>query len=218
MASGAVAVAPEATGMPFNCSNLAVDGSKESSLAAAIPQLVHLPAALRAAYGPVAAANGSVSIRRSVGLPRTAGGADVVHSHPAFFGREHYNQVLEDVAYQGVARSSTGADVMDVYFAQVIAVCTLDEKPFVFCRGYAADGTAAESVVKLQPLKWEQLPRRAGGAADAGVFMALDVATLLFRACVVPDFERGDGHFFVNHLVHEAEAHLPKELNIQSEV
>lgn len=46
--------------------------------------------------------------------------------------------------------------------------------------------------------------------------MALDVATLLHRACIVPDFNLGEGHFFVNHLVHEADAHLPKERHIEA--
>lgn len=210
-------MAPEATGLHFNCSNLDVAGSKESNLAVAIPQLVHLPAALRAAYDDIAATS-DVSVRRCAGLPRTAGVADVVHSHPAFFDRQHYSQVLDDVAYQGVVRSSTGGDVMDVYFAQVVAVGSLADKPFVFCQGYARCGTPTETPVKLQPLKWEQQARAGRAAAGTGVFMALDVATLLHKACVVPDFKHGDGHFFVSHLVQEAEAHLPKELNIQSVV
>lgn len=220
MALGAVAAAPEATGLAFDCSNLAFHGSYESSLAAVIPQLVHLPAALRAAYGD-AAATAQVSIRRCIGLPRTAGGADVVRSHPALFDRQHYSQVLEDVAYQGVARSSAGDDVMGVYYARVVAVGSLNNQAFVFCQGFASCGTPTESVVKLQPLQWERPPRAgrgAGGTASTGVFIALDVATLLHKACIVPNFTLGDGHFFVNHLVHEPDAHLPKELNIQSEV
>lgn len=206
-----MALAPESTGLDFNCSNMAVVGSKEHTLAAAIPQLVHLPSALRAAYGDDGT-TATVRILRGVGLPRTSFGADVVHTHPAFFERQHNNQALDDVAFQGVDKVA-GVDVTGLYYGQVIAVGTLKYRPFVFCQCYASAGTASSNPVRMQPLVWERPAGASKGPAD-GVFMALDVATLQYRACIVPDFEQGDGHFFVNHLVHDAEAHLPKEVKM----
>jgi hypothetical protein len=212
MATGAPAVA--VTSLQFNCSQLQVSGSTESKLAAEIPQLQHLPAALQEAFhaSPETAA---VEIRASIGLPRT-GGADLLHSHPAFFGRQQHNLVLDDVAYQGAVRSRLGGDVLGVYYAQVVAVGTFNSQPFVFGRDYASSGQVS-SVLQLQPLGWEARSRaRSNTLAAAGAFRALDVATLLHRACIVPDFKQGEGHFFVNHWVHEAEEHLTQEQHIDT--
>lgn len=142
-ATGAVALS--VSKMSFDCSKLQTNGSEESKLADAVPELLHLPAALRTVYGENAA-TAVVNIHATLGLPRP----DEVHSHPAFFKRTQYNLALDDVAYQGAVSSSSG-DVLGVYYAQVVAVGSLNANAFVFCRGYESSGTA-DNPVRLQPL------------------------------------------------------------------
>lgn len=64
----------------------------------------------------------NVEIKRSLGLPRYEGVADIIHSHPAFFDRQVACLRLDDVAYRTIGETVLGGESFeaeDVGYAQV---------------------------------------------------------------------------------------------------
>lgn len=143
---------------------------------------------------------------------------DVLHAHPAIFNRTSNSLALDDVAYKAATADSRGQLVEATYYAQVIAMGAVQvpvagARQFVFCKGYQCVSSPEENPLRMQPLVWEATPRPARNKKPKvttvlGHFFILDLQALQRQVCIVPNFKMGDGHFFLNPLVHEAEAHL----------
>jgi len=207
----------EETGQRFMFANMYVDGTWESNVLEQVESMVHMPDAL-ATFLQAESLPTSVMMARSIAVPRYDPVVDNLHAHPAFFNRASNNMTLADAAYVGEFMDSSGKLVQDTYYAQVIAMGRVqmssgDEKEFVYCKGYQRVSRPEDNPLCMQPLTWEPTPRAGGKRVKKantvlGHFFILDPQALKRQVCIVPDFKLGDGHFFLNPLVHEAEDHL----------
>lgn len=119
-------------------------------------------------------------------------------------------------------KAKDGQEVERTFYAQVIAMGAVEVQDrgvleFVYCKGYECVSNPHENPLTMQPLVWERTPRpcrplsgnkRPKVNTVLGHYFMLEPQALERQVCVVPDFKLGDGHFFLNPLVHEAEAHL----------
>jgi hypothetical protein len=206
-----------ATDKRFVFANMHIDGTWESGVLERVESMAHIEEAL-ALWLQTTSAPSSARMGRCIAVPRYDPIVDNLSSHPAFFNRTANNQTLANVAYRAVTESSSGQQVEATYYAQVITMGSVptqggDMKEFVYCRGYQCVSSPDHNPLGLQPLVWEPTPRPAGNKRPKtntvpGHFFVLEPQALQRRVCIIPDNKLGDGHFFVNHLVHEAEAHL----------
>jgi hypothetical protein len=192
-----------------------INGTWESSVLEKVECMVHMQDAI-ATYLQ-SESPPTVLIGRSIAVPRYDPIVDNLHAHPAFFGRTANNLTLADVAYRAVAGSG---GVEGTYYAQVITMGKLHtedgEQHFVFCKGYEKVSSPQLNPLGMQPLIWEATPKPEAHISKKsrkvntvpGHFFILDAQALQRQVCIVPNFKLGDGHFFINPLVHEAEAHL----------
>lgn len=113
-------------GQKFRFNKVGVYNSAEYKLTAAVPQLAHLQQAIadlestRSNTTSPVKPPAYVIIKRTLGIPRPQGGADIVYSHPSVFHRQSKRTALDDIAFSGCDfTDALGVDVADVWYGQV---------------------------------------------------------------------------------------------------